>query len=168
MLAWAAHTGGDMPLARRRFEESLAYRRKTGSKLSVAAELANLGDMAAEEGDLPEAARLLDEALTIGSELNSQYMIANTLPSLAVLAARAGQTEEAAILLGAGEAIATTAGLVPDPNPAVDEQREVVRSRLGPAEMARLLAHGAALPTDEAVTLATEVASRIRASATGG
>lgn len=58
MLAWAAHTAGDRPLAIDWFERSLAVRRTMGDPFGVAVELSNLGDMAMEAGDLAQAATL--------------------------------------------------------------------------------------------------------------
>lgn len=115
MLAWAAHTAGDLPLARRRFEESLAFRQGQGDRFGVAVEEANLGDLAAEEGDLAAAAAALDDALAVALELDSQYLIVNLLPSLAAVAAAGGDDEAAARLIGATDAWSERSGLIPDP-----------------------------------------------------
>ncbi|MEO6350668.1 MAG: hypothetical protein ABIP53_08450, partial [Candidatus Limnocylindrales bacterium] len=164
MLAWAAHTAGDMKLARQRFNESLAFRRRTGSRLSVVSELANLGDLAAEEGDLPEAARILGEAMTTSHELGSKYMLVNMFPSIASLAARAGLDDDAGILFGAADASAVASGLIADPNPPADAERDAVRSRLGEGAFAELLAHGTSLGDDAAVARAVAAAQRVAAT----
>lgn len=168
MLAWAAHTAGDLDEAERRFEESLAYRRQHGSRLSVAVEIANLGDLAAERGDLGRAAAMLGEALAVGQEIDSRYMIVNTLPSVAALAVRAGMFAEGARLFGATDSIANAAGLVPDPNSDADDARRQARDRLGDADFALELAEGGSLAADDAVALALSVARRIEKSGLRG
>jgi tetratricopeptide (TPR) repeat protein len=163
MLAWAAHTAGDLALAKRRFEESLAYRREVGDRLSVAVEIANLGDLAAEQGDLADAARRLGEALEVGRELDSQYMMLNLLPSLGALAARAGDDEAAARLLGATDALSRSSGLIPDPGnwqPVMDD----VATRLG-GRLDALRAEGATLDHDAAIDLALRVAKSVAGQA---
>jgi tetratricopeptide (TPR) repeat protein len=161
MLAWAAHTAGDMGLARRRFNESLEFRRKSGDKMSVAVELLNLADLDAEQGNLAAAARAFGEVMETNREIASTYMLVNTLPSIAALASRARLDEDAAMLFGAGDAIAAAAGFVHDPNPGADAERDAVRERLGEAGFAELLASGTSLSNDEAIDRALAVAARI-------
>jgi tetratricopeptide (TPR) repeat protein len=165
MLAWAAYTAGDLDEAERRFGESLEFRRRHRSRLSVAVEIANLGDLAAERGDLPRAAELLAEGLTVSREEGSSYMILNTVPSIAVLAVRAGFDEDAARLFGAGRALASSSGMVPDPNPHIDEASDAARDRLGEARYAQLMSEGTMLTSDAAVDLALAVTDAIRRGA---
>lgn len=160
MLAWAAHTAGDLDEAERRFEQSLEYRRQHRGPMAVAVEIGNLGDLAIERGNLRRAAELLAEALQISHASGSAYMLVNFLPSFGILAARAGMDEDAARLFGAGHALASSAGLIPDPNPAIDDASARARDRLGEARFAQLLADGTSLATDEAVALAFAVARR--------
>lgn len=164
MLAWAAHTAGDLDEAERRFRESLEYRRKHGTRLSVAVEIANLGDLAAERGQLSKAARLMADSLEVSVEVGSQYMLVNAFPSFAVLAEQAGFDDDSARLVGAGRAISATAGLIPDPNSLLDEAVERTRDRLGEVRFAELLAEGTMLSTDAAVDLARAVSARIAAA----
>jgi tetratricopeptide (TPR) repeat protein len=161
MLAWAAHKAGDMDLARRRFNESLEFRRKHGDRMSVAVELLNLADLDAEQGDLGAAARSFVEVMGTSREIDSTYMLVNTLPSIAALASRARLDEDAAALFGAGDAIAATAGFVSDPNPGAEAERDSVRTRLGEGAFAEFLASGTSLGNDEAVDRAVAVAARI-------
>jgi len=159
MLAWAAHTAGDLLLAERRFEESLAFRRETGDRLSVAVEIANLGDLAAERGDLAGAARRLGEALEVARELDSQYLVLNLLPSVGALAARAGDDHAAARLLGATDTLSRSSGLIPDPGnwqPVLDD----VATRLG-GRFDELRTEGAAADQGAAVDLALRVARSV-------
>jgi tetratricopeptide (TPR) repeat protein len=156
MLAWAAHTAGDLDEAERRFEASLDYRRRFAGRLSVAVEIANLGDLAAERGDLPRAAQLLAEVIEISHELDSKYMLVNSFPACASLCVRAGIADDGARLFGAADAIANASGLVPDPNTVADEARASARELVGD-RFASLLAEGARLSEDDAVALALRV-----------
>src|SRR5688500_5727222 len=65
MLAWAAHTAGDLDLAEKRFQESLEYRRRVAGPVSVAVEMSNLADLELERGNLARAAELHAEALDV-------------------------------------------------------------------------------------------------------
>ena len=161
MLAWAAHTAGDLDEAQRRFEASLEYRRKVAGPVSVAVEIGNLADLELERGNLRRAAQLHAESLELSHAAGSVYMLVNGLPSFAALALRAGQHEAAARLIGAADAIANVSGLTPDPGTELEKERNEIRKRFGPDVYAVLLAEGASLSADDAVGLAKEVASRI-------
>lgn len=160
MLAWAAHTAGDLPLAIRRFEDSLAYRRSLGDRFAVTAEIANLADLAAERGDLPGAAARLHEALVTAIELDSTYLVVNLLPSIAAIAAASGDVTAAARLIGATDAMTASTGLAPDPGawqPAIDALASDHRDAFQPEREA-----GMTLGRDDAVELALAVAARVR------
>ena len=159
MLAWAAHTRGDRPEARRRFEASLAYRQEHADELSVAVEVANLADMDAEDGDYAAAGRRLTEVLRTAERLGSVYLIVNTLPSIAFAAASTGRDADAARLLGAMDGVAASSGLAPDPG---NWDLEAARTRLG-SDYARLRAEGEALSRTEAVNMGITVAEQLGA-----
>lgn len=165
MLAWAAHTAGDLPEARRRFESSLDFRRTLGDRLAIAVELSNLGDLSATEGDLSSAAEQLAEALTIGHELGSRYLAVNLLPSFAGLAASAGDDEAGVRLSGAAENAARSSGLVPDPGGYGAGAEDSLRVRVEPARFAQLFEEGAELTLDESIELALRIARSIMGSA---
>jgi tetratricopeptide (TPR) repeat protein len=165
MLAWAAHTAGDLPEARRRFEASLDFRRTLGDRLSIAVELSNLGDFSATEGDLPSAAAQLAEALTIGHDLGSRYLAVNLLPSFAGLAASIGDDEAGVRLLGAADATARSSGLVADPGGYGAGADGSLRGRVEPDRFARLFKEGAALTPDESFELALRIARSIAGKA---
>ena len=165
MLAWAAHTAGDLPEARRRFESSLDFRRTLHDRLAVAVELSNLGDLSATEGDLPSGAEQLAEALTIGHELGSRYLAVNLLPSFAGLAASAGDDEAGVRLLGAADATARSSGLVADPGGYGAGAEGSLRERVERDRFAQLFEEGAQLTLDESIELALRVARSITGSA---
>lgn len=156
MLAWAAHTAGDHGLARARFEESLELRRSLDDRFGAAVEIANLGDLAAEDGDLTGAAVLLREALEVAAELDSQYLILNLLPSLASVAAASGDDESAARLIGAADGVGERSGLVPDPG-AWQPPLDAAAGRLGKT-FPILREEGAGLGLAEVLALARRVA----------
>jgi hypothetical protein len=159
MLAWAAHTAGDRPLARRRFEASIELRMAQLDPFGAAVEEANLGDLAAEDGDLAEAGRRLRSALDVAVELESRYLLVNVLPSLSVVAALADADELAARTAGAADRAADDAALDPDPG-AWQPVLEEVEQRLG-ARYAVLYDEGRALSPDDAVKLARSVAELV-------
>ena len=159
MLGWAAHTRGDLEGARRRFEESLAFREALGDRYGVAVESANLGDLAVDEGDLGEGARRLGDALVVARELRSTYLVLNLLPSLAIVAARAAEDEACARLVGATEALFEASGLIPDPGPWRTVAAEAV-TRLG-ERFESLRAEGATLDEAAATNLGLRVAHSV-------
>ncbi|HEY3522773.1 MAG TPA: hypothetical protein VGK63_03630 [Candidatus Limnocylindrales bacterium] len=160
MLAWAAHTAGDLDEAERRFEASLAYRRELGDRFSVAVEIANLGDLAFERGNLVDAARRHAAVLSMARDLDNRYLVVNELPSLAAIAVRSGDPEAAARLLGAADAVAEASGIVPDPGADRPVEAELAE-RLEPAVVVSLRTEGARLGLAEAMSLAMSVASRM-------
>ena len=160
MLGWAAHVSGDLDEAERRFEASLAFRRELGDRFAIAVEIANLGDLAFERGNVGEAARRHAAALSVARDLDNRYLIVNELPSFAALAVRLGDLETAARLLGATDAVAEAAGIVPDPGADRPVEAELAE-RLDAATVVSLRTEGAKLGLAEAVSLAMSVASRI-------
>jgi tetratricopeptide (TPR) repeat protein len=166
MLGWAAHTAGDLDLAMRRFEESLAFRRSLGDRFGVTVELANLADLAAERGDHPAAARQLRDALATARELESAYLVLNLLPSIAAIAAASGDWDSAARLMGATDAMTASSGLEPDPG-AWQQAIDDAAASYGTA-FARARSAGRRLEAEEAADLGMRVASTIgREPATG-
>lgn len=156
MLAWAAHTAGDIDLARTRFEESLAFRAELGDRFGVAVEASNLADLDVEAGDVAAGAQRLADALDVARELGSQYLVLNLLPSIATAALARGHGEAAGRLIGATDAMSTATGLVPDPGVlelAVERATDALGAGLG-----RLRQEGAALGSAEAVELARRTA----------
>ena len=166
MLAWAAHTAGDVPGARSRFEASLAYRRSVGAgALSEAVELANIADLDLEAGDLPLAARGLRAIVEAARALDSRYLLVNTVPSVAALAAAAGRDEEAAVLFGALEALVAATGMRPDPGGERASERATVLARLGERRFAAAFASGRSIPADAATERCLAVCDEVAASA---
>ncbi|MFN2469685.1 MAG: hypothetical protein ABR583_01605 [Gaiellaceae bacterium] len=158
MLAWAAHTAGDIATAIHRFQENVELYRAAGNVVGQAGELANLGDLAAEAGDYDGAAQYLRQALDLAEAMSSRYLLPSLLASAATLAGFRGRHEESIELAAAAERQYELAGLTPDPG---DELSEQVRSRARqavPGEHAQELeARGAARSLEDAVELAHAV-----------
>jgi len=68
--------------ARALYEESLAIRRESGDRWSIANSLNNLGLVLRDQGDVTGARTFLEESLTINRELGDRWSIANSLSSL--------------------------------------------------------------------------------------
>lgn len=166
MLAWAAHTAGDLGEARRRFEASLALRRAQGGALGIASELANLGDLAMDAGDRDSAVRWFSEALTAARDLDSAYFLVNTLPSIAALAV-ADDPELAARLFGAADAASSRSGLLPDPGADRPEARAALRDSMDAGRFEELLDEGSELTTQAVAALANRVAGTNRVAGAG-
>ncbi|MEO8571099.1 MAG: hypothetical protein ABI553_05300 [Chloroflexota bacterium] len=161
MLAWAAHTAGDMPEARRRFAASLALRRTLEDRFSISVELSNLGDLSAAAGDRAAGARAMTEALVIAQELQSRYLIVNLLPSFATLALDEDRLSDAVRLLGASDRAAESAGLLADPGGYGVDTRDRLLSLVDAQWFDQLHREGASLSDDDAITLARAVAEEI-------
>jgi predicted ATPase/class 3 adenylate cyclase len=74
-----ARAQGDVPLARRFFEEALAIFRTVGELADIANALHNLGSAALFQGDLRLATALLDESLTLWRESGDRWGVAMAL-----------------------------------------------------------------------------------------
>jgi ATP/maltotriose-dependent transcriptional regulator MalT len=165
MLAWAAHTAGDVEEARRRFHASLEYRREIGAgPLSEAVELGNLAELDLDAGMLRNAASGLREVLELARRLDNRYLAVNTVPAVAALAAAAGDHEEAARLFGVTAGLERATGLTPDPGCDRAEARREVEALLGPARFAVLHREGQAMTVDMGVARAIDVSLRVAAS----
>lgn len=158
MLGWAAYTAGDVEGAVARFEENARTYEKRGDRVGLAAELANVGDLALEQGDTPRARTRLAEALAVGVETDSRYLIPSLLASAATLAGETGRYAEALALAAAAEAQYEQAGLTPDPGGGFDAGlRAVATAALGHAHAEQSVLGGSALSWEAAIALARSV-----------
>ena len=120
--------------------------------------LANLAYLADHRGDHEEAARLAKDALRITWSQGRLMMTAWTLSELAGPYSQLGQPECAARLVGTADAALATLtvgrhlGDIPEHERIVDR----LRAMLGDDRYEVLLAEGAELPLQEAVTLVLE------------
>ncbi len=169
MLAWAAHTAGNGPEARRRFEASLAYRRSVeAGPLSEAVELANIADLDLDAGALSPAARGLGSIVETARALDNRYLLVNAIPSVAALAAAAGHDLDAGVLFGALDRLGAGAGLTPDPGGERADERAAVSDRLGTEALDAALAEGRSLSIGAAIDRALSICNAVASPAPPG
>ncbi len=154
MLAWAEYTAGNLPAAIARFEENVDLYRSVGNLVGVAAELANLGDLAAEGGDLERAATLLGQSLEVAISTDSRYLLPSLLASAAALAGARGRYAETVELAAAADEQYALAGLTPDPGGVHARVRETAVAALGRERADELAALGRSRQLGDAVQLA--------------
>ena len=150
-LAEGTRMSGDLPEARRLYEQSLAIKRSLGSEPGVALELLNLSVVDLAEGDVDSADARLRESLRLGLKHNLGRSNPFRLVGFAGIASARGDTERAARLLGAVERqLEGTRGAI-DPADLEDHTRlvEHLREALG-AEFDQRWAEGRALSNDDA------------------
>jgi predicted ATPase/DNA-binding CsgD family transcriptional regulator len=98
-LLWAlvrvAVAQGDLPAARARAAEGLAYARATGDPLHLAFGLSEMGDVAAASGDLAAARRWGEESLRHARAVGGPGSTANALRLLGQVEAAAGDPRRA-------------------------------------------------------------------------
>ena len=153
MLAWAAHTRGDLQAAVGWFDRSLEIRRSMDDPFGVAVELANLGEMAMEAGDFEAANRYLGESTSIAVRLNNLYLLPANLGSIGLLAVRSGLAAEGCELIGASRAAYATLGLHPDPSTdaALNTAVALAVERIGREDVDTALARGGGTELQTAV-----------------
>jgi tetratricopeptide (TPR) repeat protein len=141
-------------------EEALALQREGGNALGLAFVLNTLGYVALRAGKLDRAGERLEESLRLFHELGDVSRTGDTLEGLAELAARRGEDHRAATLWGAGEKLRAVSGKEMEPSERAlrEDALELVRARLGQADMAEAWAGGAALKPADAVALALSTA----------
>jgi predicted ATPase/class 3 adenylate cyclase/Tfp pilus assembly protein PilF len=88
----------DYPVARARYEESLAIQQQLGDRRGIAALLNNLGNVACNEGDLAAGKKLFEQCVAIMRELDDSGGIATVLNNLGNLARIQGDYDSALAL----------------------------------------------------------------------
>jgi adenylate cyclase len=101
---------GDLPTARKIYEESLAIRRAQGDQARAASLLSNLGIIARIQGDPAEARRLNEEALALRRNLGDKWATAVSLNNLGNVAIDQGNFDEARRLHEEGLALRREVG----------------------------------------------------------
>src|SRR5207248_2822175 len=94
-LGCAALWAGDLPQARRQFEESLPLQRGLGQESRTGWTLLYLGQVEYHAGDLVGAAALCRRSLTLGRQNAEQWLIALSLFQLALVALRQADRHQA-------------------------------------------------------------------------
>jgi hypothetical protein len=157
MLACAR---GDTAAARALYEESLTLQRTASDGSVPALVLVNLGTMALRHGDHERAQAHLAEGLRLWRGVGNPAGVTMGLAGMARLAAARGQAARAGRLYGAAAARFPAGGRLLDgtSRAAFDRQVDEARAGLDPGAFAAGWAVGQALPTEQAVADALEVA----------
>jgi ATP/maltotriose-dependent transcriptional regulator MalT len=160
-LALVLHQQGDDAGATALLEESLALARQRGDTWEVAARLGNLGEITRRQGDLNRATALLAESTTLFHGLGEQRRVAECLAEFAAVAAATGQPHVAATLGGAAELLRELTGSPAEPmeQEAIASTSAMARAALGDSIFATAWTAGRAIPLEEAVALALNLAA---------
>jgi hypothetical protein len=154
-LTWAL---GDLDAAVAAFSEVVAMMRRPTitRKMSLGYALVNLAGVFTERGELDEALAAAREGLPLlaeGGGLAWRFM-----DHVALRGALVGKFANAARLAGFGDSVRTENESVREPNEARAHARlqALLREKLAPDQLERLLAEGTKLTEDEACRLALE------------
>jgi predicted ATPase/DNA-binding CsgD family transcriptional regulator len=155
-LGSLARARGDYIAAADHFSSALARYREIGARPEIARCLAGLAWVALAEQDLGLAAVSLAECLQLSLATGQRLAIARGIQAAAVLAALRDQPARTARLEGAAAALLEALGHAPSASARArsDQLLEAARRRLGESAVARLLAEGAAMTPDQAVSWA--------------
>jgi predicted ATPase/DNA-binding CsgD family transcriptional regulator/DNA-binding XRE family transcriptional regulator len=166
LLGYIAALQGDDDAAEAWFSEVLNEARAIGSRLWVAGALEALGTCARERGDQCRAARLFGESLALLGARGNPTFVANCLKSLGAVAGVAGDPQQAARLLGAAEALRERQGVAvfPAELPRLERASAPARGRLSETSFAAAWAAGRALPVEQAIAEALQVADDVTAA----
>ena len=151
-----AQLAGDSQRATALYEESLALWRELRGTPGIASALHKLGQVSRSMHDYGTARARLAESLALQQELGNKQGIAECLAGLAATAAASGHPERAASLFAASSAMLEAIGvpLAPADQAARTRDMDATRERLGGPGWERAWASGAALSTQDAISLA--------------
>jgi predicted ATPase/DNA-binding CsgD family transcriptional regulator len=148
--------------AERLLTRALMLFREVGPRVGIPYTLGLLGLTAQRQGDDERAASLLIEALNANRDLGADLGVAQSLERLADVVASRGDDEPALRLLGAADALREriTAARMEAEIAARERLVAGARDRLGERLVVALLAAGAEIPVEQAITEAVAVATR--------
>jgi DNA-binding CsgD family transcriptional regulator len=151
-----ARERGDHEAALRHFKEAMPIFLQLDSQPEIARCLAGLGHVALAQGDLGLARTRLTESLELSRAVGQRIAISRGLDAFAALAAAEHEPERAIQLAGAALALRESIGHAHGGGSRMESLLDPVRSRLGEAGAAALLADGRAMTPDEAVAFAVQ------------
>ena len=153
---------GDLPGAADAYRQSIAMLRQapTSRKNSLGFALANLSGVLTERGDLDEALAAAREAVPLLDDGDYAWSF---LDHFALRMALSGNIEDAARVVGHADAIRTTRKTLREPEDARARDRldVLLRERLDPGALERLLVEGAKLAGEDACRLAVQRSRKI-------
>jgi predicted ATPase/class 3 adenylate cyclase len=153
-IAWWAIHAGDLPRARSALEEYLAAD-EAKTQVGIANAHSNLGLIALYEGRRDDAALHFREQLELARAPGARVTIAEGLYGSAAVAAMDGDRERAVRLWGAADQVKRTMG-APLSKPEADIVERYLQPLLAEADAEQLRTEGAALSTDDAITMALD------------
>jgi predicted ATPase/DNA-binding XRE family transcriptional regulator len=161
VVAWGR---GDVKGAVTLCEEALALQREAQDGWGMSVSLGYLGLLATERGDYAYAAVVHRESLQLRWDAEVWEDVAASLADLGAVAAAVERPEQAARLFGAAAVVREEAGrwVVMLPERAVFERAETrARTALGPGAYAAAEAAGRALPRQQAIAEALDLADEV-------
>jgi predicted ATPase/class 3 adenylate cyclase len=153
---WAALEMGDLPGARAHLQASIRGAEAIG--FPHHGMTLNLGMVLRAEHDLDGARSKLQEAVRIGRRVGDKRNMAEAILGLACLAGDLGDWNRVAVLHGAAQALLDQTGVPWDSADVRDRQESLdqARAALGDERFQRAYAHGTALSSDQAISLALD------------
>jgi tetratricopeptide (TPR) repeat protein len=164
-MAWSlnhqgdvARAQGDLPAARRVYEQGLTIFREQDDGPGVATSLLDLGRLASDEGAHDRAHTLFAESLRISRQLGRKWDIAGVLEEMARSAARQERWEQALRLGGAATALRQRIGapLAPTEKVKLDADLDPARRGLPGAAATTAWMSGWAMSPDGAIEYGLE------------
>jgi predicted ATPase/DNA-binding winged helix-turn-helix (wHTH) protein len=146
---------GDLDAAEASLREAVSMHRASGYRGPLGFTLANLAGVLTARGEVVEALAVAREGVPLLSDSGNAWVF---MHHLALRAALAGMTMNAAQLSGYASAvfIAKECALQQDDAHAYEQLHALLRERLAPDQLERLLAEGARMSEDEACRLALQ------------
>ena len=156
--AWTAEARGDLGTARRTSQRQIELGVLTRHRTMRGHSHSQFGRVALAEGIVAEAYAHFTAALPLHLDLKDGWGIMLDLEGFAAVAVKRGHYVDAAKLLGASDALRErTIFAIPAPERAKrDERLRVLREKLGPDELQRLLGEGRALTLEQIVDLTAD------------
>jgi tetratricopeptide (TPR) repeat protein len=149
---------GDLPAARRLYEDSIAFVRQIRNSNILTYPLRRLAYLALREGESEQAAELLSESLRLNRELDHLQGMCACLTGVAAVRLAQARPEQAAVLCGSVEAQLQHLG-VPMYTVDSDEYERCaaqVKAALEPAALAAAWTAGRALTLEQSVEFALQ------------
>jgi predicted ATPase/DNA-binding NarL/FixJ family response regulator len=139
---------------------SLQLYHELGDKASASGVLANLGHVALHQHQEAQAATYFAECLEVGQVLGHALLMANALDGLSAVALTQGQPQPAVRLLSVAAALREAVGYQHGTadQTEISQRLATMRTQLGPTTFEAVWTAGQALPLDQAIAEAKEVA----------
>ena len=177
LLATLARDNNDYARSAELFREALSIKRRIGDRQALAWALQGVGELALVRNELREAATSFEEALRLRRETDDRAGLVVSLLAFARLSARLGRARRAIRLAGVAIALHHDIGpslavqhysqqMLPATVPALSEEIQRAERRLGPKQRDAAWKEGAALPLEQAIQEALDLAAELARAGT--